>query len=210
MAKVKVVIFLVFSLLRLKAGPVNCELPDYFVDLCAKNNSNISYDEYNTLKSTPCDCKESNHCIRKCCQFGFFHNFTRDDNKDGKCIRNASIKIYNYTVTLYEGTTKKLDTNIFLVGMLNCNNTDMTYQYFKMNNMDPNEKFYLQTNGSLYYPNSHRKYYNNDRFCVDEEDGLSVYLCYSPETKEKRVKRLVNSTGIVIFSLLFVISIKIF
>lgn len=192
---VKVVIYLV-SLLLCSNCNVHCESSNSFADLCIKNNSDISYNEYTTSATSLCDCIYPNHCLRKCCQFGFFHNFTADNNSDAKCIRNTSTTISNFTVILYDGTVRKSKTNIFVIGMLQCNNTNMIYQYFKMNNRDPMEKYFLQTNGSLYYPNSQTKYYNTDRFCVDEEDGLTVYLCYTPDGPEKHVSRLINSSGI--------------
>lgn len=175
---------------------VYCELPDELIDLCANNNHKIDYNEYNTLKYTNCGCTDTYHCIRKCCQFGFFLNFTRNDNKDAKCVRNNSIHFSNFSVILYDGTRKVAKTNHFITGMLICNNTNMIHQYFKMNNQDPNEKVYLQSNGSLYFPNSKRKFYNNERYCVDEEDGLSVYLCHTPENPQRQVSRLVSSAGI--------------
>lgn len=193
----KIYFTLVVLIIFYPYGKAYCKLPDELLDLCIKNNTNnIVYNEYSTLKSSFCGCTNPHHCIRKCCQFGFFHNFTREDNKDAKCVRNDSNSFVNFSVNLYKDSTKIAKTNVFVIGMLNCNNTNMIYQYFKLNNWDPNEKYYVQWNGSLYFPNSKRKFYNNDRYCVDEEDGLSVYLCYSPENSQKQVLRLVNCSGI--------------
>lgn len=184
-------------LVYFKFVSVHTTTSDKFINLCVKNDSNVGYSEYNTLKASSCDCEDSKRCIRKCCQFGFSHNFTRDDNKDGRCIRNDNIVAFNnFSVILYKGTVKSSETNVFLIGMLNCNNTNMIYQYFKFNHSDPNEKYFLQTDGTLYYPHSRRKFYKNDRFCVDEGDGLSVYLCYTPDSPQRQVLRMVNSTGI--------------
>lgn len=177
-------------------GVVYCELPEDLIDLCVNNNSKINYNEYRTLKNTNCGCTNTFNCIRKCCQFGYFHNYTRDDNKDAKCMRNNSINFSNFSVILHDGTTKISKTNHFIIGMLICNNSNMLYQYFKMNNLDPTEKVYLQKNGSLYFPNSKRQFYNNERYCVDEGDGLSMFLCYTPENPQRQISRLVNSTGI--------------
>lgn len=191
---VKITFTLIFSIVCFKCKIIHCE--DATVDLCVKNNSDIDYSEYTTMKSSSCDCKNMSQCIRKCCQYGFFHNFTREDNEDGKCIRNNSMSFTNFTVSLYELSSKISETNVFIIGMLNCNNSNTKHQYFKMNNHDPNEKYFLQTNGYLYYPKSQKMFYSNDRYCVDEEDGLSVYLCYTPENSQKVVSRLLNSTGI--------------
>lgn len=195
MARVVVGISFVLLVVDFSFTLVFCNSTDQFVNSCTKNNAVVDYDEYETLKSSSCNCTDHNRCIRKCCQFGFFHNFTRDNNSDAKCIRNGSIAISDFTVSLYEGTVKKTETDIFIIGMLNCNNSDMSQQYFKMNNWDPNERYFLQTNGTLYFPNSHSKFYKNDRYCVDEEDGLTVYLCYTPENPQRKVGRLVNSAG---------------
>lgn len=170
-------------------------LSETLFDLCAKNNRESNYSEYSTVISSSCDCSDAKKCIRKCCRFGFYHNFTRDDNKDSRCIKNDTITFSNFSVDIYKQSRRISKTNVFVIGMLNCNNT-MKYQYFKMNNRDPSEKYYLQNSGLLYYPNSKRKFYSNDRYCVDEEDGLTVYLCYTPENPQKGVSRLLNSTGI--------------
>lgn len=193
-------VFVAVSLVCLKSTAVHGEISEKFVDLCVRDNNQVDYSEYSTLNSSFCNCARRDQCIRKCCRFGFFHNFTRDDNEDGRCIRNKNNSFNNFSVSLYKGKVKTSETNSFLIGMLNCNNTNMMYQYFKLNNWDPNEKYFLQANGTLFYPNSKRKFYSNDRFCVDEEDGLSVYLCYTPDSPQKTVSRLVNTTGIVILS----------
>lgn len=148
------------------------------VDLCERNNSHLPYNEYDSLKTSLCDCS-TQQCLRKCCRPGYYHNFTRDDNRDARCIRNTSVSVSHFSVTVFEGTKEHSVTHVFIVGMLRCNNTNMIPQYFKMDNSDPNEKYYLQTNGTLYFPKSKYKFYSNDRFCVDEDDGLTIYLCYT-------------------------------
>ncbi|KAJ8973807.1 hypothetical protein NQ317_013597 [Molorchus minor] len=54
----------------------------------------------------------------------------------------------------------------------------------------PIEKAYVQGNGSLYYPASRRKFYGNDRYCVDEANGLTIYLCYTPEDPKTLFTRM--------------------
>lgn len=164
-------------------------------DLCNKDYS-LDYDSYITTRSEQCDCVDPKYCVRKCCQYGFSHVHTEDPTTatiKSTCVR--SHKSRNFTVPVYRLYSKQYNLEKFMVGMLECGNA-MFWQYFKMNNSDPIEKTYIQENGSLFYPSSSIKIYQNDRYCVDEADGFSVYLCYTPESPDKLLRILVNVTGL--------------
>lgn len=165
------------------------------VNLCA-SGINASYVNYTTIASENCGC-ESKVCLQKCCQDGFYHYHFEDYSPvpQSICIKHNST---SFNVPIYKGEKKKYDwNNSFIVGMLQCGNAK--WQYFKMNNSDPKAKFYIQENGSLYYPQSNRKIFNRDRYCVDEEDGLTIYLCYPNEGQVTTLEGRINSMGKTFF-----------
>ncbi|KAG5896047.1 hypothetical protein JTB14_011042 [Gonioctena quinquepunctata] len=157
----------------------------------------IALENYSPVSTKPCACRKTEPCIRKCCQPGFYHFHVEDPGKrifESFCIRNESSQKL-FTVPIYNKETKIHNSIEYTVCPMQCNNND-AWQYFKMNNLNPEELYYIQKNGSLYYPHSKRKFYDNDRYCVDEEDGLSVYLCYSPDDPATILSRIVSVLGI--------------
>lgn len=168
------------------------------VELCDKSGM-TEYQNYTAENTEPCDCDDYRFCLRKCCQHGYYHNRIENHryNKfEGVCLKNTnSSSAELFSVPVYNGTVLVGQINKYIIGMLQCNNTQTPYQYFKMSNSNPKEKYYVQFNGSLYYPSSNRKIYDNRRFCVDEEEGLSVYLCYSPERLDTYLERKVSASG---------------
>ncbi|KAJ8915751.1 hypothetical protein NQ315_004563 [Exocentrus adspersus] len=165
------------------------------VDLCSATTDDLY--NYTTTRSESCDCERNDLCIRKCCKPGFYHFHDEDLRSDlyvSVCIRKPNNSAKTFKVPVYDGIRKKYEIrDKFKIGILNCSNTK--WQYFKLNKSDPNENVYVQKNGSLYYPHA-KKMYNIDRYCVDEEDGLTVYLCYSPaEDTRKVLSRTVVNTG---------------
>lgn len=165
------------------------------IDLCADSDD---LSNYTTGRNDACGCAEPDLCVRKCCKPGFYH-FHEEDPYVGKfvsvCTRLMNVTEENFTVPVYDGLREVfLVKDRFMIGMLNCHNPK--WQYFKMNNYDPKERVYIQKNGSLYFPEVN-KIYSMDRYCVDEEDGLTFYLCYTPEGTDKVVSRLLVSAGTV-------------
>nr|CAH7736760.1 unnamed protein product [Callosobruchus chinensis] len=146
------------------------------VDLCSRNTA--TYDIYNTTTLAKCECN-TNICVRKCCQHGFYHHHTEyitDGVSETYCKRNETYAA-NFSVPIFNMTDMLYNIDTFSIGMLTCNE-DSPQRYFKMNESNPDEKYFIQSNGSLYYRKP-KRFYPPDRFCVDEEDGLSVYLCYT-------------------------------
>lgn len=175
------------------------------IDLCS---SSSNYENYTTNLTQNCGCEKTRVCIRKCCQKGFYlqHYENPFENVfESFCIRNESdsfnVPIYNRRENVYNLT---IEDN-FMIGMLECGNDD--WQYFKMNNSDKMERTYIQENGSLYYPTSRYKIYDSSRYCVDEQDGLTIFLCYTNIKPGVYVSRIVNSVGNN-FQLLFPILIS--
>lgn len=164
------------------------------IDLCS-NTSN--YENYTKNDTRNCGCGKTRACVRKCCQKGFYLQHIEDvyDNVyRSVCVKNNDSD--SFTVPIYRrreyASNMTLDDN-YLIGMLDCKNEE--WQYFKMNNSDIRERFYVQENGSLYYPHSRYKYYDNSRYCIDEQDGLTAFLCYSPQHPSKSMSRIINSIG---------------
>lgn len=161
------------------------------INLCT--SSDVGYENYNESKTEICGCELRHSCVRKCCQSGF-HHFHNESPQHGffvsMCVRKNTT---NFTVPIHDGLRQVYVEDKFMVGMLDCKNEG--WQYFKMNNDDPRQKFYIQRNGSLYYP-FYDKIYSNDRYCVDEKDGLTAYLCFSLGYAVSHTERVILVLGI--------------
>ncbi|XP_018567315.1 probable G-protein coupled receptor Mth-like 10 isoform X2 [Anoplophora glabripennis] len=185
-----VILLLTLPLLFLSSSSASNES----VNLCS-SDTNVSYNSYTTARTENCGC-ENKVCLRKCCQNGFYHHHVEyyTITPESICRKHNST---SFAVPIYEGEKKKYDwNNSFVVGMLHCGNAK--WQYFKMNNSNPKHKFYVQENGSLYFPQSIGKIFNKDRYCVDEEDGLTVYLCYPNKGQVTTLEGEINSIGMII------------
>lgn len=164
------------------------------IDLCS-NTSN--YESYTRNITRNCGCGETRACVRKCCQKGFYLHHSEDVYEnvyESVCIKKNDSD--SFTVPIYNRREKAFDLTLdddFLIGMLDCGNDG--WQYFKMNNSNTKERFYIQKNGSLYYPYSRYKFYDNSRYCIDEQDGLTAFLCYTPQHPSKSVSIFINSIG---------------
>ncbi|XP_050514676.1 G-protein coupled receptor Mth2-like isoform X10 [Diabrotica virgifera virgifera] len=183
--------FLLLSFYRL-IGTASSEL-----DLCDVTGS-TDYTNYTSEITQNCGCIDNDNttCIRKCCQLGFYHHHVEEPRYgiyESVCIKNESASL-NFSVPIYNNESIVYYETDFVIGMLGCNEGEF-YRYFKLNNTDPSEKFYVQENGTLFFK-SKNKYYSNDRFCVDEDEGLSVFLCYS-SPNPSLLQRL-NKIGMII------------
>lgn len=152
------------------------------LDLCNKKGTS-TYINYTSDITKYCGCSDPKKCLRKCCQQGYYlHHKEYSVNytfiEETVCIKNPSHEPFNFRVPIYNKTKLLFYENKFMIGLLPCNKLE-PFKYFKINNSDPNELFFIQDNGVLYFPVSDRKFYSNDRFCVDENEGLSVFVCYS-------------------------------
>ncbi|KAJ8978554.1 hypothetical protein NQ317_006115 [Molorchus minor] len=163
----------------------------YSINLC-DTATDVEYENYTVSTTEQCGCNEISTCVRKCCRSGFYHY--HDENPqtgyyNSVCIRNETPR--NFSVSIFKGTDKKYDLNDgFMIGMLNCDNENY-YQYFKMDNSDPRQKFFIQENGSLYYQH-YGKVYKNDRYCVDERDGLTAFVCFIPPVRKLSTERKIH------------------
>lgn len=138
---------------------------DYTLNLCQHSND-VNYENYTDAVTQNCGCDKLDTCIRKCCQNGFFYNHDEDANDvtyTSMCSKHKSYQMYPFSVPIYDGW-QIINYHVienFLVGMLNCKNTNMFY--IKMNGSDPYNFFYLERNGSLYYPH-HNLILSNERY----------------------------------------------
>ncbi|KAJ8915752.1 hypothetical protein NQ315_004564 [Exocentrus adspersus] len=190
MSALEVIVFIMFYLvINNKNSYVSAR--DEHVSLCA-SGVNVTYENYTVNESKNCKCKNETKCVRKCCQSGFYHYHYEDGGGifESVCIKH---NFTSFSVPIYEGTTKKYNVSDgFIIGTLQCVG-NRGWKYFKMNNSNPREAFYIQENGTLYYPASKRKIYSNSKYCVDEEDGLTAYLCYSPDKLSVRIWKSVHN-----------------
>lgn len=165
------------------------------LDLC-NSDGNTTYVNYTSEVTETCGCVDNRTCLRKCCQIGYTLYHKEDSVYkiyESVCIKNQNPTV-NFTVPIYLNDTKLYDENTFMIGMLGCNKGRL-WNYFKFDNANPKEKYYVQENGTLFYPNSKKKFYANDKFCVDEDEGLSVYLCYTLKKDYTSLLREFNKTG---------------
>lgn len=169
------VIFSVYLILCLNFMLVHCEICDIFVNLFTKNMSDINYDEY--TNGSLCDCSGSDHFTKKLI---FFANFITSNNKSIRCIRNISITNASFTVESIQKIDEKSEKKYCPIKILYGNTTNRTY--------------FLNVNLSLYHKRN---------TCCVEESLLTFYFCDSPENPQKRVSRMVNTTGSCVFSLIF-------
>ncbi|XP_018567276.1 uncharacterized protein LOC108907922 [Anoplophora glabripennis] len=201
----KVLLALSFAVLNIASD--NSAAEDV-IDLCS-NFSN--YESYTKNITQNCGCEKTRPCIRKCCQKGFYLQHYEDAFEnvfESVCIKKEShsfnVPICSRRENIYNLTVE----DNFMIGMLDCKNDD--WQYFKINNSDITERVYIQENGSLYYPASRYKIYDSSRYCVDEEDGLTVFLCYTNTKPSVYVSRIVNSVGMIISMPFLVLTFLVF
>ncbi|XP_018567275.1 G-protein coupled receptor Mth2-like [Anoplophora glabripennis] len=201
----KVLLVLSFAVLNIASD--NSAEEDV-INMCSNSSS---YESYTKNITQNCGCEKNRPCIRKCCQKGFYLQHYEDAFEnvfESVCIKKEShsfnLPIYTRRENIYNLT---LEDN-FMIGMLNCENDD--WQYFKMNNSDIRERVYIQENGSLYYPASRYKIYDSSRYCVDEEDGLTIILCYTSTQPSVCALRIVNSVGRIISIPFLLISFLVF
>ncbi|KAJ8922364.1 hypothetical protein NQ315_004307 [Exocentrus adspersus] len=140
----------------------------------------VDYENYTSATTENCGCKEGGLCVRKCCQSGFTHYHDEDADTGfflSVCTRTKNDSSNNFTVPIHDGEDVFNASQEFKVGTLTCNNPD--WQYFRMDNTNPNQQFRIMRNGSLYYE-YYGMVYNNDRYCLDEQNGLTAYVCFTP------------------------------
>ncbi|XP_018567323.1 probable G-protein coupled receptor Mth-like 10 isoform X9 [Anoplophora glabripennis] len=165
--------------------------------MCSDTDDDIH--SYVVNKIVSCGCNGTDLCVKKCCKSGFYHSYVEDVYN--KIFSRNCTRMKNpseaFRIPIYDGLRKVYELkNKFIIGMLNCSNPK--WQYFKMEpRLYPKEKVYIQPNGSLYYP-AKDMMYGSDRYCVDEEDGLTFYVCYTPEDADKVFNRKLVATGMII------------
>ncbi|XP_018569888.1 G-protein coupled receptor Mth2-like [Anoplophora glabripennis] len=186
--KIIVLVLLLVFIKQIKSEADNNDT----LNLCRNATVNVDYENYTDASIQNCGCENQETCIRKCCQIGFF--YYQDEDPDATSYKSVCSKHESnaFSVPVYDGEQKVRDvTENFLIGMLNCSDTNVLY--VKLNSTEPNRIFYVQNNGSLYYP-----YYDlilsNERYCVDESDGLGAYLCFEPE-EDNKLETIIHVTA---------------
>ncbi|XP_018569773.1 G-protein coupled receptor Mth2-like [Anoplophora glabripennis] len=188
MAKQKLKPVLNLLLIVMSASAFVDSDPQESINLCT--NIEVDYENYTDSRTQLCGCEQMHSCVRKCCQSGFhhFHNESPEHGFSVSRCHRVRTNSTNFTVPIYDGFKQVYLEHKFMVGMLDCKNKE--YQYFKMSNVDSRQKFYIQKNGSLYYP-FYNRMYSNDRYCIDEKDGLTAYLCFLPRGPVAHSERMI-------------------
>lgn len=144
-------------------------------DVCTEDNSTEIRSYYaKNVTTKHCGC-EVESCVRKCCKPGFFY-------REKNCLRNNSTDLFKIPVHVNKTvpTSELGKDGRFLVGLMNC-------RYFRINPLLPNEKFYVQEDGTTWVP-IYREFYKNSEYCVDELFGASILLCFpSDESKGREI-----------------------
>lgn len=137
------------------------------LDLCSFSDEDSPLGDsylWKNLSTKNCGC---DNCIRKCCKPGYFRILGTK-----WCFKNATE--YAFKVPVYENDVNYakdvVDINDFVVGPIYCD-------YFNY----PADDYYVQTDGTVWVPTFDRYFYN-DQYCVDENNGLSLILCLPSES----------------------------
>lgn len=128
-------------------------------------------------------CEYKTNCVRKCCEIGY--KFIKN-----KCLKNNSTAAFAVPVfnqTYFVGTIG--DSAKYRVDEITC-------QVFRLNNSNPDEVYFPQEDGSLWVP-LYKSFYANARYCLDEVDKLSAFLCFPEEfvPEPMPVLRKTNAVG---------------
>lgn len=137
------------------------------MDLCSRESyiEDFLYSTRN-VSDQNCGCYS---CIRRCCKPGFIY-------RNQFCYNNSSD---NLVVPIYKNRTILVNvlSNIepFSVGVPNC-------VMFRLN--FPDEEFYIQNDSKDVWVPTYNKFYNSNRYCVDELNGFTPFLCFSSSTRQ--------------------------
>ncbi|XP_066147746.1 G-protein coupled receptor Mth2-like isoform X12 [Euwallacea fornicatus] len=155
------------------------------LDLCG-NDNNTDVPFYRTSKIQNCGCA-TNSCISKCCRAGFFLAPNRTCRyRPGS---NKSFQLPVYTKKHYFSRILNNDHR-FRVGVLNC-------PYFKFDNKNTNDSFFVQETGLLWVP-SQGLFYEISNYCIDELDNVSAFACFQQEQTSQLIQRKIYQLGMII------------
>lgn len=163
-------------------------------DLCSSSTENSTeIDSYiwRNQSARNCGCED---CIRRCCKPGYYRLLGTK-----YCVKNHtghSFEVPVYTdETIFVKNVKELKN--FIVGPIHC-------EYFNLNY--PSEEFYIQIDGSAWVP-IFKRYFKNDRYCVDEANGFTPLLCLPPEKLKPNVFGMYQSVVYFFVQLNYVASL---
>ncbi|KAB0792052.1 hypothetical protein PPYR_14013 [Photinus pyralis] len=150
-------------------GGLNCAALLIFVlktaVFCEK--SVVSYSVQDKIYNSSTQCAQNLTCIRKCCDVDYVM-------REKTCIlRNDT----DLNIPVYEATEVTGQVIVeYLVGFINCD-----HGFYKLEpNVYEDDAYYLQTNGSLWMPNT-GEWLGFEEFCLENMGGneISALLCFS-------------------------------
>lgn len=180
-------------------GTRNSATNDIFYDNITYTESDYFLNDTNVFQILGCLCNIQ-RCVRKCCAIG-----STFSTENYTCVKSDHDLTDDFQIPVYNKTNKIIiqDPNNyfkFIVGKY------CTYGAFLLDPDSYNEeKFYLQYNGSLYFPNGVSKYYDNQEdYCIDFSDNsnLTIVLECLP-TPVSNPAGTANAIGIFYASLAF-------
>ncbi|XP_023018887.2 G-protein coupled receptor Mth2 isoform X6 [Leptinotarsa decemlineata] len=163
---------------------ISCEASSK--DLCKFGDGAIG-ETYVSRDVPPQNCGcDPELCVRKCCKMGYFL-------RRSICTRNSSS---SFKAPVFTNKTNFLGeiANVegFLIGIIDC-------QVFKLDKSKPTDQYYVQDDGRLWVP-SFQTFYENDRYCIDELDGLTAFVCFNENPPEIPIRpdQELNVLGMII------------
>lgn len=150
------------------------------VNFCFKDNFTQTYFAKNQTEQN-CGCEP---CIRRCCKPGFTY-------KMRFCYGNSTDKL---NIPLYTNKTnlvKVLDDSYehFVVGVPKCLMFRLSY---------PEEGFYIQERTKDVWIPKFEKFYNSSRYCLDELNGFTPFLCFtSPSPRTVPLDQKIDTSNTV-------------
>lgn len=135
------------------------------MDMCSRED----YDEFpyfaKNVSEQNCGCSS---CIRRCCKPGYTYS-------QRYCHANSNDTLL---VPVYRNKLILVDTLFeienFVVGVPDCVMFRLDY---------PDEEFFIQNEGKDVWVPMYNQFYNNSRYCVDEMNGFTPFLCFSSLTR---------------------------
>lgn len=143
------------------------------MNFCTKENSTVFFYFAKNQTDQNCGCV---FCIRRCCKPGFVY-------KQKRCYQNSSDSL---EVPVYVNKTRfvnVLDDRMdhFVVGVPKC-------VMFRLN--FPEEEFFIQQDTKAAWIPKYNKFYDSDRYCVDETKKFTPFLCFSSLSRTSDVQVL--------------------
>lgn len=132
------------------------------MNICTRENFNkvSSYFARNVSEQN-CGCQR---CIRRCCKPGFTY---RQQFCYGNSNESLTVPVYT-NMTILVNVLSGIEN--FVVGTPDC-------VLFRLD--FPSEEFYIKNDNKDVWVPQYNRFYNSNRYCVDELNGFTPFLCFT-------------------------------